>query len=144
MLKAYCSNCGSPTEYSLAKPKFCTNCGFSFINNTPVANKSIQVQHPVKAKRIINEDHDEYEDENVEVEEIKELPNIENLDFDITISPSNIEKIGDLAGTSKENLLRRQEDNTASQADEKFLENFAKEAGAIRPKNRVRKLKNGE
>lgn len=144
MLKAYCSKCGSPTEYSLAKPKFCTNCGFSFINNTAVANKSIQAQPPVKAKKIINEDYDEYEDENVEVEEIKELPNIENLDFDITISPSNIEKIGDLAGTSKENFLRRQEDNTTPQSDENFLENFAKEAGAIRPKNRVRKSKNGE
>ena len=141
MLKSYCSKCGSPTEYSLAKPKFCTNCGFSFINNTAVANKSIQAQPPVKAKKIINED---YDDENVEVEAIKELPNIENLDFDITISPSNIEKIRDLAGTSKENFLRRQEDNITPQSDENFLENFAKEAVAIRPKNRVRKSKNGE
>ena len=29
-MKRYCTSCGSPTEYSVKKPIFCSNCGNSF------------------------------------------------------------------------------------------------------------------
>jgi hypothetical protein len=47
MLKIYCSECGSPTEYSLNKPKFCTNCGNSFFG----AKKEEKVALPVQMQK---------------------------------------------------------------------------------------------
>ena len=141
MLKTYCPECGSPTEYSINKPKFCSGCGKSFLDNISKQNKFIQKPNPIKAKTFIEED---YEDEDVEINDIKELPDIKDLDFEISITPSNSEKIGQIAGTSNKNDLRQREDHIDPSINENFLENFAKEAGAIRPKTRVRKPKNGK
>lgn len=141
MLKAYCAECGSPTEYSISKPKFCSSCGKSFFNNTSAQSKLIQKSNPVKTKIVAEED---YEDDDIEVNDVRELPDIQDLDFEVTINPSNSEKIGDIAGTSKQNDLRQHEDYVNPDINENFLENFAKEAGAIRPKTRVRRPKNGK
>jgi hypothetical protein len=141
MLKTYCAECGSPTEYSISKPKFCSSCGKSFFNNISTQSKLIQKSNPVKTKIVAEED---YEDDDIEVNDVRELPDIQDLDFDVTINPSNSEKIGDIAGTSKQNDLRQREDYVNPDINENFLENFAKEAGAIRPKTRVRRPKNGK
>jgi DNA-directed RNA polymerase subunit RPC12/RpoP len=29
-MKMYCTECGTPLEYTSAKPKFCSNCGYNF------------------------------------------------------------------------------------------------------------------
>ena len=40
-MKAYCPDCGSATEYSLEKPKFCASCGSSFSIASSAPSKKI-------------------------------------------------------------------------------------------------------
>lgn len=133
MLKIYCSECGAPTEYSMQKPKFCSSCGYSFFNGknqTILANTKTIVK---ETKIIENEDY--LEDEG---EEVNNIPSINNLLFDLEIQSENKEKLGKIMGSSAggENLLRK------NRIDEKIdkkkvLEDFAREAGAIKPSTRT-------
>lgn len=142
MLKIYCSDCGSPTEYSLSKPKFCTNCGNSFsgVKKEEKAALPVQMQKPTitKAKRPNIEPRD-YEDDDTEITEVNEVPDIDNLDFDINIQRGVVEKIGDIVGSSDEpNFLRQNRSKITINAKEQ-LESLSREGSALKPKSRNRK-----
>jgi uncharacterized Zn finger protein (UPF0148 family) len=135
MLKIYCSECGSPTEYSLNKPKFCTNCGNSFLGvrkEKVVLPVQMQKQTITKAKRT----NIEPEDDDSEITEVNEVPDINNLDFDIDVNEHKGEKIRNIIGSSNKNDLRKY--RSLEKVDsKKVLEDFAKEGGAIRPASRT-------
>jgi hypothetical protein len=110
MLKVYCSQCGSPTSYSAAKPKFCSGCGRSFdgtiINKVQNQQPTIIKREPIKKiipkiqpkAQIENyDDGDDYEGE-----EINHVPEISRLDCEISESKPRGVKIKDLAGTSND------------------------------------------
>jgi len=137
MLKIYCSECGSPTEYSLNKPKFCTNCGNSFLGaKKEKVALPVQMQKPTlsKAKRP-NIEPEDYEDDDTEITEVNEVPDIDNLDFDVDIYQHKGEKIGNIIGSSKDNDARKNRPKVAFNKKEQ-LENLAKEGGALRPLSR--------
>jgi hypothetical protein len=142
MLKIYCSECGSPTEYSLNKPKFCTNCGNSFFGAKKEEKVAlpVQMQKPTitKAKRS-NIEPEDYEDDDSEITEVNQVPDIDGLAFDINIQPDISEKIGDIIGSAgQENNLRKNRSKIPINKKEQ-LENLSKEGSAIKPKSRNRK-----
>lgn len=49
-MKHFCTICGSPTSYSLALPKFCSQCGNEFSLVTKQKDKSVHDQALEKAK----------------------------------------------------------------------------------------------
>ena len=62
MLKVYCQDCGSPTNYSNTKPKFCSSCGKPFDKN--IAVNRIELRKPTITKRVLKEeDYDDMSDE---------------------------------------------------------------------------------
>jgi len=138
MLKIYCTECGAPTEYSLNKPKFCSSCGNSFgakKQEEKVVQKVLMQKPTIIAKRENIEPQD-YEDDDAEISEVNEVPNINNLDFDINLITPASEKIGNIVGSSEKNDLRR--NRSSEKVDrKKVLEDFAKEGGAIRPASRT-------
>lgn len=137
MLKLYCSECGTPTEYSLNKPKFCSNCGNSFFGNKreeKVVQKTLLQKPTLKAKRQ-NVEPQDIDDDDYEITEVNQMPDIEGLDFDIHVQPDHKETIGNIVGTSKEKENSLRKNRIADQiSKEQQLEIFKKEAGAIRPK----------
>lgn len=144
MLKIYCSDCGTPTNYTSNKPKFCTGCGNPFdknINQNKVIAKNpapINIQKP--KIQLIDQDDDDYGDES----EVNHVPNIRGLDCEIAESYKSGEKIGNIVGTSEGSSRSRdisnKKNNKPSKLErKKFLEDFSKEAGALKPKTRIRK-----
>jgi hypothetical protein len=142
MLKIYCSDCGSPTEYSLNKPKFCTNCGNSFFGSKKEEKVAlpVQMQKPTlsKAKRP-NIEPEDYEDDDSEITEVNEMPDIDNLDFDINIQRDIVEKIGDIVGSSDQQNTLRQNRSKLTINKKEQLESLSREGSAIKPKSRNRK-----
>ena len=137
MLKIYCAQCGSPTEYSLIKPKFCSSCGNSFYTNLKIVSK-------IEPKPIFNikNNNDETEDYTEDYTEVSKVPEITNLDFDIDIEKNSVQKISDIAGSAKSNPYRELDNIPAEKNTKNIIEEFRKEAGSIRPKQKNRKPKN--
>jgi len=138
MLKIYCVKCGNPTVYSLSKPKFCSSCGESF-NNNFIKNTATVENPKVELKNIrpeIDFDDEDYADN------ITSVPKISHLNYEIdSISDKKI-KIGDIIGTEEKQNKQKNKSKKFSKLDrKKFLEEFRKEAGAIKPK--LRDKKNG-
>lgn len=137
MLKLYCSQCGTPTEYSLNKPKFCSNCGNPFSGNKKedkVIQKTLLQKPTIQSKRKNIEPLD-IEEDDYEITDSNEIPDLEELNFDIHIQPDQKQTIGNIIGTSKEkeNPLRKNKVKIDINKKDQ-LEMFKKEAGAIRPK----------
>ena len=138
MLKIYCAECGNPTSYSSVKPKFCSNCGNSF--EKILVNKVLNQKPTItKIKSNISraiEENDIEEDG----DEVNRVPNISEIDCEIINDKSSGEKIGSLIGTFSGNPREknhREKTKKVTKADlKKFKEDFAKEAGALRPKSR--------
>ena len=75
-MKLYCPTCGSGTEYSLHKPKFCGSCGESFSSiGKASAKKVFKTQNPPSIKQVIDREEDE--------EEEFIAPVINRLDFEM-------------------------------------------------------------
>jgi len=97
-MKIFCQKCGSGSEYSAEKPKFCSACGNSFSLLIKAADASPKVLSQIKKPRArfddnkvepevsresVNfEDDDDY-DTNYEFPEGFSLANITKLDVDI-------------------------------------------------------------
>jgi uncharacterized Zn finger protein (UPF0148 family) len=130
-MKKYCTTCGSPTDYSLKLPLFCSNCGKSFDTNNISASKA-------QTKQIItkqNLEEDRYEDEDSDSEEVNYVPDILDLDIDLQVPQNKPVKLGSILGTSKdvESIQLSNVDNpNIKMSKKKILEEFAKEAGSIR------------
>jgi len=146
MLKVYCTECGSPTSYTSAKPKFCSACGNAFDKVVVNKNQSIIKQEP--PKRIIPkvesksnleyEEHDDYDDNE---EDINYVPDINGLDCQIEASKKPKIKLGDVIGTAeKQNneIKIKSKKLTKSQQkieNKKFMEEWKREAGSLRQKS---------
>jgi|TARA_E500000305_G_scaffold55626_1_gene44363 hypothetical protein len=123
-MKAYCPDCGSATEYSLSKPKFCASCGKSF---------SLTASAPVKK---IFKPRARTVEPQIEIEEEEEfsIPDIDKLQVSIEASRfKNVSKIGDIMGSnteSDEEGFRREVDSSYSL--ETFEQDFMRDAGSSR------------
>jgi uncharacterized Zn finger protein (UPF0148 family) len=143
MLKIYCTECGSPTTYTSAKPKFCSSCGKPFdklVVNKVLDQKSTITKVKPNISKDIEDDYDNYDDNEASIDHV---PNVSKIDYEIVDSNKLTEKIGNIAGTSS-GLPRKKENREKvkrlTKADiKKFREEFAKEAGTLRPKTRGRK-----
>jgi len=132
-MKRYCTSCGSPTEYSVKKPIFCSNCGNSFdkVQTNKVTPKPIPEKrtiNPVVANNLDYEIDNETDDVNV--------PNISQIQIDVD-SDNNLKakgiKLGELLGTSSPGEKKPREKIKGKKNSKKqVLEDFAKEAGTIK------------
>jgi uncharacterized Zn finger protein (UPF0148 family) len=157
MLKLYCTECGGPTSYLDSKPKFCSSCGTSF--DKLVVNKVMlqkpTADRPVAPKKISprlqkitnSEDEDtdlDFDDPEDDINKINSVPPISRLDVEIDQGYQGRKektKIGDILGSAKNPSKREKVENKkTTKADrKKFLDDFSREAGALRPKNRGQK-----
>ena len=131
-MKLYCPTCGSGTEYSLHKPKFCGSCGESFSSIGKItAKKVFKTKNPAPIKQVITRD----EDEDQEEEFIP--PVINQLDFEMQGSASvNSYKIQDIVGShpnALEDGYKREKDTSYS--EETITQDFLRDAGSSRRSN---------
>ena len=129
-MKIYCKKCGGGTEYTSQKPKFCSSCGNGFGIVTP-SNASVQKPAREPAAPVPPENRTEYN----EYPEKTFTVGITELEFDIEPNVRQGIKMGEIIGTSEGELPRieRQPSVPKRQSKKKFLEEFQKEAGQIRP-----------
>lgn len=142
-MKRYCIDCGSPTEYSLKKPIFCSNCGSLFEKNKenpePVIQK-VQLQSKTVARQLpkpnIELQNDDDYDDNDETD-VNQVPNISNIQVETDTTPKDRGvKLKDLMGTESSSVKREKNKTRGKKTSKKqILEDFAKEAGSLR-KNR--------
>ena len=134
MLKLYCTKCGSPTNYSLNKPKFCSACGKSFDEKASrnINNQQIKITKPTIDEIKNFDDEFDTESDSVDISKI----NLKNLNIEYIKDQSNKPKIKDLIGTSSgDNSLRKIKIKKQKINKKQFLEDFQKEAGTLRRKN---------
>jgi hypothetical protein len=142
-MKRYCLDCGAPTEYSLKKPIFCTNCGNPFEKNNQVSQpvvQKVQLQKPTIAKKTyapevdIEDDQESYDDNE---KTIRNVPQISKIQVETAAENSNRGvKLKDLMGTG-ENVKRNKTKTKGKKTSKKqILEDFAKEAGSLRKSKR--------
>jgi hypothetical protein len=156
MLKTYCTECGSPTTYTSAKPKFCSACGTPFdklvVNKVllqkPTADKPVTQNRPQKRilprieRKAEVENYDDNDDDYDDYDNVNTMPEINDLDIEIQETPRQKIKIGDIVGSAKNGSKREKiqtkklTKNQMAEERKKFLENFKKEAGSIRGKSR--------
>jgi hypothetical protein len=132
-MKKYCTDCGSPTEYSIKPPLFCSNCGKSY-NNISVPNK-VEVKKIESKVKNLNVEADYDYDDDSEGEDLNHVPNISNLQMDLDIPKNKSVKLGSLLGTSnhdQEDIKFNNPVPNKKLSKKKILEDFAKEAGSIR------------
>ena len=124
-MKIYCPKCGSGSNYSMTKPKFCQGCGKSFSGEEPSRAAEKQKDATKVGAQIIPE---------IKRETIPE--NINKLEFD-TIGTLQVKgsALGQLVGTSEGTAVfeGRSQSTEANFSKEEFLEQFKKEAGTSRP-----------
>jgi hypothetical protein len=151
MLKIYCTECGGPTSYLDPKPKFCSSCGTSF--DKLVVNKVLlqkpTADKPVAPKKISprlqkirnSEEEDTDSDFDDPEDNITKMPSILRLDVEIDQGYQDRKektKIGDIIGSAK-NAPKREKIKGKPQTKtdrKKFLQDFQREAGSIRPSSR--------
>jgi len=129
-MKIYCKKCGGGTEYTSQKPKFCSGCGNGFGIVTP-SNASVRAPAREPVAPVPPESRTEYD----EVPEETFDTNITKLEFEIEPNRRQGISMGEMMGTSegKEPRIERQPSVPKRQSKKKFLEEFQKEAGQIRP-----------
>ena len=124
-MKVYCPTCGSGTDYSLKKPKFCAGCGESFSALAKTPAKRVFKTDPKNPVATVQEEV--YEEE-------FEMPNIDGLDVEVYASKSfKVTSFKDLAGTD----LDGSDDGYVREADptysaESLTEDFLRDAGSSR------------
>jgi hypothetical protein len=140
MLKIYCSDCGNPTNYSSIKPKFCSNCGNLFDKSLIQKNNSTRpTQDKPVLPRKVEARSEDFDDDDYDDQEVNHVPEINQLDCEIVETRKISEKIGQIVGTSKEGVSKPAKSTgkkTTKAERKKFLEEFSKEAGALRPRSR--------
>jgi hypothetical protein len=130
-MKIYCSDCGTPHEYTLKKPNFCQNCGSTI-------NKSISSAQITEKKKDIE---DERADDDLEDERGKaEVPDISELSFDTSFSSARGVKLGDVIGTAS-GMEKIDRSGDPARSPKEIMEEFGREAGALRPFTKNRKNK---
>lgn len=119
-MKSFCPDCGSLMNYVGAKPKFCSSCGSSLDS----LSKTSQASAP-------NE-----EVENTE-EEIESIPKVDGLEIEIQRYDNRGQTLGNVMETYQN--IKPPENNQENTEPprkvdrQQFLDNWQKEAGALRP-----------
>lgn len=145
-MKRYCISCGSPTEYSVKKPIFCSTCGLPFdksqtpkVTAKPIVEKRVIIQRKYVDDKPV--DNAIVADHKVEVDEETDdvsVPNISQIEMDIESdnnSRSRGTKLGEIMGTaipSAGEKRVRQKIKGKKSSKKQTLEDFAKEAGTIK------------
>jgi hypothetical protein len=124
-MKVYCPTCGSGTDYSMTKPKFCSSCGETFSISSKTSAKRIFKTDPHNPIATIQEE--------VEEEEF-EMPNMNKLEVEMGESRSfNIAPLDKLAGSNTEGHTDDyQREADLSYSTETLAEDFMREAGSSR------------
>jgi len=139
-MKRYCASCGSPTEYTIKKPLFCSSCAkpFDKIDEAPpkpVAQKVLMQKKTISSKKYIEDiDADVDSDTDLDIEDDVNVPNISKLEVeaeDETPKSKGI-KIGSLMGTSSAPSKRSKQTKNSKTSKKQTLEDFSKEAGTLR------------
>lgn len=145
-MKRYCISCGSPTEYSVKKPIFCSTCGSPFDKSqaTKVATKPIVEKRVIIQRKYVDDkpvDNAIVANHKVEIDEETDdvsVPDISQIEMDIE-SDSNGKnrgvKLGEVMGTaipSEGEKRVRQKIKGKKSSKKQTLEDFAKEAGTIK------------
>ena len=112
-MKIYCYVCGSPTDYSLEKPKFCQKCGSGY--NSASEKKSLS--KPKAAE-----------------EETQKIPHINKLDVEITNATAKGITFGSLMeSSSPDTKIDKFNSQSPKRVNKKkFWNDFKKEAGRLR------------
>lgn len=116
-MKIYCQKCGTATEYSLNKPKFCFNCGSGFSTVNASAPKPINNIPKVTQNE---------EEEEISVEKV---PDISKLDFEIDVRPNKGFKIENLMGTHNGESYTNSDSRPQGLDKQATLESLRREAG---------------
>jgi len=116
-MKIYCQKCGSGLEYVLNKPKFCSNCGFSFSAASSPIPKVIKNIPKITQ----NEDEEEIGTERV--------PDISKLDFDIDINSNKGTRLNNLMGTYNGQSMEETNSGAQRVSKQEAMEAFKREAG---------------
>ena len=141
-MKRYCLDCGAPTEYSLKKPVFCANCGNPFEKNNQVSQptvQKVQLQKPKIAKKtylpeVDIEDDQDFDDNE---ENITSIPQISKIQVETASEiPTRGVKLKDLMGTGENTKRNKIKTKGKKTSKKQILEDFAKEAGALRRSKR--------
>ncbi len=129
-MKAYCLTCGSGTEYSLSKPKFCGSCGESFSSITKKAPKKVFKSVKAVKKTPIVEIEEEEEEQFVQ-------PDMDSLAFDLEQNRpdrrSTLEELLGTGGAEPVDSYQREADPTYS--SDSITEDFKRDAGTSRRPN---------
>ena len=128
-LKIYCASCGHANHYTSAKPNFCQKCGEDFRRPSHTCTPrptSPEIQS--KATSLVLETQEE---------EIPSVPQLQGrLQVDTQVYSNGPEKLGDIVGTSEEPPTPRPQPKAPrgrKPSNKKIMEDFKKEAGAIKP-----------
>ena len=128
-LKIYCASCGHANHYTSAKPNFCQKCGEDFRRPSHTGTPrptSPEIQS--KASSLVLETQEE---------EISSVPQLQGgLQVDTQVYSNEPEKLGDIVGTSEEPPTPRPQPKAPrgrKPSNKKIMEDFKKEAGAIKP-----------
>lgn len=117
-MKIYCQKCGTGSEYSFDKPKFCSNCGSGFsIAHSPAP----KVNKPAPTKITQVTDEEEIGDERV--------PDISQLEFEMDVPANKPVKLQNLMGTSNGQGLEERFSQGQRVNKSEAMESFKKEAG---------------
>ena len=143
-MKRYCASCGSPTEYTIKKPLFCSSCAKPFDKldeapTKPVVQKVLMQKKTISNKKYTDEiDSDIDTDFDTEEDDIS-VPNISKLEVEAPLDQTvRGVKLKDLMGTSaNENSKKERRKEKSKKASKKqTLEDFAREAGSLRKNKR--------
>jgi len=119
-MKIYCQKCGSKVEFSAnSKPKFCHSCG-ALLN---------------LGSNVINATEEGVDEEDPDATSV---PVITGLEVEIHTEETKGEPLGNLIGTAEKGAPPMNV-NRPKQNRKEVLENFSKEAGALRGKKAPKK-----
>jgi len=144
-MKRYCASCGSPTEYTIKKPLFCSSCAKPFDkieekDAKPVVQKVLMQKKTISNKKYVEEPELDYDiDYNDDDKDVKEVPNISKLQIEAPLDkPVRGVKLKDLMGTSTDQNSKRErrKEKAKKVSSKQILEDFAKEAGSLRKNKR--------
>ena len=102
MASCFCTNCGSKMEYSFAAPNFCGKCGTKLnASAASLANVSTsKVQKNISKQDEEFDDADDLEGGNGDFSDVREVPNIRSLAYELEHELGNrTYKLGDLFGS---------------------------------------------
>jgi len=146
MNRTFCSSCGKATEYSLDKPRLCAFCGTPFAGITNVASKPPLLKRPPNrppppSVQTDYEEETDEEDDNLSAEEA--VQSLSDIQVEVIHNKPTKTTIKDLAAGRPVDIksLEKLRQKNPKVSQKKFLEEFSREAGAIKPQSFSRRNK---